>query len=228
MRASDFYKAVKPALDLVVRPLGFRSRDRFYYRIVNDVVQQFCLLYRNLDFTLRFDVASVYADNILAEGHDIYRLINGTNQWLGLRRVQKASGELVYEGPVAADPICPDLRLCADACTDAVKRYLLPFFDEAADSESAHRLLHQRVWDGRSSDDHTLCVGFLLGMGEWEQARDALKQYLDRPREEGMFWNELWKLYDALDSYDVSCILDYMEKKEVAAYAALHVKREVP
>ena len=80
MRASDFYKAVKPALDLVVRPLGFRSRDRFYYRIVNDVVQQFCLLYRNLDFTLRFDVASVYADNILAEGHDIYRLINGTNQ----------------------------------------------------------------------------------------------------------------------------------------------------
>ena len=65
-------------------------------------------------------------------------------------------------------------------------------------------------------------------MGEWEQARDALKQYLDRPREEGMFWNELWKLYDALDSYDVSCILDYMEKKEVAAYAALHVKREVP
>lgn len=228
MRASDFYKAVKSALDPMVKPLGFRSRDRFYYRIVNDVVQQFCLLYRNLDFTIRFDVVSVYEDGVLAEGHDIYRLINETNQWLGFRMVQKASGELAYEGPIAANPIRPDLRLCADACTNAVKQYLLPFFDEAVDSESAHRLLHQRVWYWRSTDDHTLCLGFLLGMGEWEQARDALKQYLDRPRGEGVFWNMLWRLYDALDSYDVSYILDYMEKKEAAAYSTLHLKRKVP
>lgn len=228
MRASDFYKAVRPALDQAVKPLGFHSRDRFCYRIVNDVVQQFCLLYRNLDFTIRFNVVSVYTDNILAEGHDIYRLIDGTNQWLGLRMVQKASGELAYEGPVAADPFHPDLRLCADSCTNAVKQYLLPFFDEATDSESAHRLLHQRVWDGRSSDDHTLCVGFLLGMGEWEQARDALKQDLDRPHGVAPVWNELWRLYDALDTYDIPYILDYMEKKEAATYTTLHLKRKVP
>ena len=41
MRASEFYKAAKTAIDPMVKPLGFRRRGRFYYRIVNDIVQQF-------------------------------------------------------------------------------------------------------------------------------------------------------------------------------------------
>ena len=102
MRASEFYKAAKAAIDPMVKPLGFRRCGRFYYRIVNDIVQQFCLFWLRFDFTVRFRVTSVYDSSAeLIEGDEIYQLINGTNEWLGLRMVETTPGVLAYEGPCA-------------------------------------------------------------------------------------------------------------------------------
>ena len=97
MRASEFYKAAKAAMDPLGKPLGFRRRGQFYDRIVNDVVQQFCPFWRHFNFTIRFRVTSVYDSSVeLVEGGEIYQLINGTNEWLGPRMVEKAPGVLAY------------------------------------------------------------------------------------------------------------------------------------
>lgn len=223
MQADGFYRGVKPALISVVKPLGFRSRGRSYYRVVNDVVQRFCLLYRNYDFTIRFHVASVYGDDCLAEGHDIHRLIDGTNKWLGIQLKEEAPGKLGYVGPCAADPVHPDLELCGKVCAEVVKGYLLPFFSEAVDAESAHRLLHERELE---REDHIFCYPFFLGTGEWERALSSLKEYLSMDHGPSNYWNELWKLHDALDALDVAAVLEYMGKKEAATYETLHWKRK--
>ena len=88
-----FYSIAKQAITPIVKPLEFRCRGRFYYRIIDNVVQQFCLLWLNHDFTIRFNISSVYADNDrLIEGNEVAKIINGSNNmWLGQRLVQ---GEL--------------------------------------------------------------------------------------------------------------------------------------
>lgn len=230
MRASEFYKAAKAAIDPVVKPLGFRRRGQFYYRIVNDVVQQFCPFWRHFNFTVRFRVTSVYDSSAeLVEGGEIYQLINGTNEWLGLRMVETAPGVLAYEGP-CADPFHIDLGQSAQICAGAVQDYLLPFFEAAVDSQSALRLLRERGLDMCPPDcpegaDSISSLGFLLGMGEWERAEKALKAFLDHPHADDSYWNMMWKLYDALEALDVPGVLAYMEEREAAAYAELKWKR---
>lgn len=230
MRASEFYKAAKAAIDPMVKPLGFRRRGRFYYRIVNDIVQQFCLFWLRFDFTVRFRVTSVYDSSAeLIEGDEIYQLINGTNEWLGLRMVETTPGVLAYEGP-CANPFHIDLGQCAQVCAGAVGNYLLPFFEGMTDAQSALRLLRERGLeicpvDWPEGVDSIRSLGFLLGMGEWERAEKTLKAFLDWPHADGSYWNMMWKLYDALEALDVSGVLSYMDEREAATYAELKWKR---
>ena len=99
--ANSFYQIVKQRINPIVKPFGFRIRDRFYHRIINNVVQQFCLLHLARDFTIRFHIFSVYDDNYRTmEGDEVHRLIDGTNDWLAFR-TYKFFGLDVHENPYA-------------------------------------------------------------------------------------------------------------------------------
>ena len=56
--ANPFYQVVNQRINPIIN--GSRIRDRFYHRIVNNVVKQFCLLHLEWDFTIHFSVSSVY------------------------------------------------------------------------------------------------------------------------------------------------------------------------
>lgn len=71
-----FYSAVIKQIEPQVAPLGFRHDRQYYYRIVQDVVQQFCPLWLHHDFTIRFTLRSLYQDNMRrAEGLDVMQLV---------------------------------------------------------------------------------------------------------------------------------------------------------
>lgn len=85
-----FYSAVRKQIEPQVAPLGFCLDRQYYYRIVQDVVQQFCPLWLHHDFTVRFTLRSLYQDNTRrAEGLDVMQLVDGSNRWLGSAILEK-------------------------------------------------------------------------------------------------------------------------------------------
>lgn len=109
-----FYSIAKQAITPIVKPLEFRCRGRFYYRIIDNVVQQFCLLWLNHDFTIRFNISSVYADNDrLIEGNEVAKIINGSNNmWLGQRLVQGELPQPIFFARDYCQPLPSLYRLC--------------------------------------------------------------------------------------------------------------------
>ena len=61
---NPIYAATHAQFVPLVQPLGFRCiGNRYYYRIVGDVVQQFCVLCLHRQCTIRFGMSSVYEKN---------------------------------------------------------------------------------------------------------------------------------------------------------------------
>lgn len=120
-----FYSTTKRALAPIVKPLGFRCKGRFYHRIIDNVVQQFCLLWLNHDFTIRFHISSVFGDNDKhIEGSEIAKLIDGSNNmWLGQRMVKsELQQQFSLQGPSAN--LFPNYNECANTCVDMLVNYL--------------------------------------------------------------------------------------------------------
>lgn len=229
--ANPFYQIVKQRINPIVKPFGFRIRDRFYHRIINNVVQQFCLLHLARDFTIRFHISSVYDDNYRTmEGDEVHRLIDGTNDWFGTRVVGKFYGLDVYENPYA-DMKPETLQKAADVCVDALEKYLLPWFSQATTSENALREaqssgLFYRLHDESASSEE---IGFLLDMGKYADIAEILKYYIQNSDKYNKSWwqetgPEYKKLYTAIIKDDQSYIHNYMEQKKAATYAELKWK----
>lgn len=218
-----FYSIAKQAITPIVKPLGFRCQGRFYYRIIDNVVQQFCLLWRNHDFTMRFNISSVYADNDrLIEGNEVTKIINGSNNmWLGQRLVQ---------GPTAS--LFPNYSDCANTCVDVLTSYLIPWFDRASNSASAYKMakdvnifitIHQEPDSYRG-------LGFLLDQKLWERSAILIKYYLDNSHLYNQKWwkpreQEYQRLYEALVNMDTAYLDQYMDGKKSETYRLFRYKQ---
>lgn len=224
-----FYSTAKRAIAPIVKPLGFRSQGRFYYRIIDNVVQQFCLLWRNHDFTVRFHISSVYAENDrYMEGNEVAKLIDGTNTWLGQRLVPEGQPQrFSLQGP--ASGLFPDSSGYANTCVDVLTEYLLPWFNAASDSASAYRMAKEAklfLTPHQEPDSHR-SLGFLLDQKQWEQSAILIKYYLDH----GHLYNQKWwtqrereyqPLYQALIHVDTAYLDQYMSAKKAETYRLFH------
>lgn len=213
-----FYSVAKQAITPIVKPLGFRCQGRFYYRIIDNVVQQFCLLWRNHDFTIRFNISSVYADNDrLIEGNEVAKIINGSNNmWLGQQLVQ---------GKGATTSPCPNYSDCVNTCVDALTNYLIPWFDRASNSASAYKMAKDSniFLTTHQEPDSYRSLGFLLDQKLWEQSATLIKYYLDNSYLYNQKWwipreQEYQQLYGALVNLDTVYLEQYMDGKKSATY----------
>ena len=220
-----FYPTAKRAIAPVVKPLGFRCQGRFYHRIVGNVVQQFCLLWRNHDFTIRFHISSVYAENDrYMEGNEAAKLIDGTNTWLGQRLVPEEQPQRFSLQDPASGPF-PDVSGCADTCVEVLTNYLLPWFQAACDSASAYRMAKEAklfLLPYQEPDSYR-SLGFLLDQRQWEQSAALLKFYLDHSQLYRQKWwiprePEYQRLYEALIQTDTAYLERYMRWKREATY----------
>lgn len=201
----------------LVEPLGFKQNGRFFYRITGDVTQQFCLVRFSLwSYTIRFRIGSVYDDAPCRkwEGEDICRIINGTNWFLSddmmASYLHQERGE-------------------AEVCAEALERYLLPWFESAADSGSAWRAAKEAglfLQVPGNPERMRYCydnLGFFLGMRDWDAAAELLDHYIACSDHYHQKW---WQprettcksLHTALLANDQSAVADYMAQKRAAAY----------
>ncbi|MDD7302733.1 MAG: hypothetical protein PUG87_12420 [Eubacteriales bacterium] len=222
---SPFYSAVKQNIEPIIKPLGFRSYRRYYYRIINDVVQQFFPLWLHHDFTIRFVLRSLYQDNErTAEGDEVMRLINGTNLWLGPTSTEIAPHHYVAnENFLTLTP--KTYQLSADICKEALTEYLLPWFEENTDSAKAYAACKtaKLYLSPQGCTEPLGGLGFLLGMGEWDRACAALYPYIEHtirfnPRWWSTVESEYTSLYRALIGKDAPYIRHYMEEKRQKNY----------
>ncbi|MFZ3131097.1 MAG: hypothetical protein WA125_08370 [Desulfosporosinus sp.] len=230
--ANPFYQIVKQRINPIVKPYGFRIRDRFYHRIINNVVQQFCLLHLARDFTIRFHISSVYDDNYRTmEGDEVHRLIDGTNDWFGTRVVGKLFGLDVLENPYA-DMKPETLQKAADICANALEKYLLPWFSQTTTSEdalNASRSSKLTDFYKRYDEPDDQEIGFLLDMDKYEAVAEILNYYIQNSDKYNKSWwqetgPEYKKLYTAIIKDDQSYIHNYMEQKKAATYTELKWK----
>ena len=219
---APFYSATKQAIAPIVKPMGFRCQGRFYYRIVGNVVQQFCLLRLNHNFTIRFHLSSVFDDNDKTiEGNEVTKLINGSNNmWLGQLM---ATSELQCESYV---------QECTNTCVDVLTNYLLPWFDGASNSASAYKMAKEAniYLTIHQEPDSYRCLGFLLDMERWDQSATLIKYYLDNSHLYNQNWwkpreQEFQQLYDALINGDTMHIKQYMDDKKAQTYHLFRYKQ---
>ena len=202
---NPFYPAAKAAIQPLAAEAGFRSRGRHFYRITNDVVQQFCLLSLRGNYTIRFHISSVYDENRYdAEGVEVCRLIDGTGFFLSNRPQL-----------LVPDPFDPDYRVsletCVEVCETALRAYLLPWFEQTADSERAFRQAQALgMLAPRGEPRARNCLGFLLALGRTEEAAALLRQ------EPACEYRELCR---AVTAQDGAFLRAYMEQKKAATYA---------
>lgn len=216
-----FYAAARQVVGPVVKPLGFRGRGRFYHRIVGTVVQQFCLLWLNHNFTIRFHISSVYGDNDrYIEGNEVTRLIPGSGDlWLGQRMVPCEPRQLTLQGPAAGLP--PRYQDCAAVCADVLTGCLLPWFEKASDPRSAYQMATEAklfLTPHQEPESHE-CLGFLLDMKQWETCAAILEFYLTHSHLYNPKWwsakaQEFQQLYDALVRMDTAYLDQYMAGKK--------------
>lgn len=209
----------------LVKPLGFKQDGRFFYRITGDVTQQFCLVrFSPRSYTIRFRVGSVYDDAPCRkwEGEDICRIINGTNWFL--------SDDMMA-------PYLHQERGTTEVCAEALERYLLPWFESAADSERAWRAAKEAglfLQVPGNPERMRYCydnLGFFLGMGDWDAAEELLGHYIAHSDHYNQTW---WKpradickvLHTALLANDQSAIADYMAQRRTASCREFRWKEE--
>ena len=222
---SPFYGVVKKRIEPIIKPLGFHSYRRYYYRIVNDVVQQFCPLWLYHDFTIRFLLRSLYQDNErIAEGEEVMWLINGTHRWLA-PTFTKVSPNLYVANEDFQTLTPKTYQISADICEKALKEHLLPWFEENTDSEKAYAACKtaQLFLPRKNVSDSIESLGFLLGMGEWDKALAVLHPYIERTISCNPHWwsimeSEYTSLYHALAEKDISYVRNYMEEKRQKNY----------
>ena len=210
----SFYRAAKRAIAPIVKPLGFRCEGRFYYRIVGNVVQQFCLLWLNNDFTIRFHISSVFDENDKTmEGEEVVKLINGSNN-MWFKDLMDTDGQNQF-----------GVQEYADKCVEVLTEYLLPWFDIASNSASAYKMVKQtNLYPTiHQEPDSYWCLGFLLDMEQWERSADVVKYYLDNSNLYNPKWwetreQEYRQLYDALVSGDSTYIEQYLDDKKARTH----------
>jgi len=224
MTAQAFYSFAGQQIKDIVSPYGFKKKGRFFYRITEDgVVQQFCLLWLYRDFTIRFEMASVYGEcDLKTEGAEISQLIDGSfNGWL--------TG---FPFESRFDPEDNPIDYAADVCVQAVKSTLLPFWEAHKDHRSAHAFVSRHsspvAWGGDKYDAREL--GFFLGMGDMTSAMDYLLYRIENADKYNKYWWNMVKekyhqLLDAICLEDQEAISQYMDEKKKATYAEYKWKK---
>ena len=212
MLASTFYPFAGKKMKEMVKPYGFKKNGRFFYRITEEgIIQQFCLLWLHNDFTVRFDLSSIYGYNSRdIEGSEIYELIDGSKRWLSW----------------SYSPCSQAPQQAADLCVQAVQDVLLPFFESHKDPLSVRDFLvahHPAILkDTHPYDLRELGLHWCLE--DWDSAKDFLSHYIENhDRYHPRWWCEVEQEYrqllQAICSDDHKYIAQYLEEKKAATYA---------
>ena len=213
-----FYYLACNEIAKIVKPLGFKRYNRFFYRITEDgVVQQFCLLCLRGVFTIRFTLNSVFCDNDKTkEGSEIYRIIDGTNKWIGENFDRSSiNGMTVYNSKSISYE--DGISICKDALIDV----LLPYFEKTKESKDAHyyMLENDSLVKSGTKDFDIREIGFCLMEENYDKAKEVLEYYIVNKNK----WNKKWwgekeaeyqELYDAIKSNDVNYIQRYKKDKK--------------
>ena len=218
---NPFYQITKKQIKPIVAPLGFRCRNRFFYRIINNVVQQFCLLWLQRNYTIRFHISNVYNDNengFLIEGDEIDRLIGNGQHWLGAQYYRRGN-ELVRD-PLYTDLTAETYQKGANDCNYALNKYLLPWFSRVSTCESAYNALKEfsyyHLKDKQPGGYEE--IGFLLEMGKYKKVSEILNYFIQNKNKFNTLWwqeksSEIQKLYAAIKDNDQVYISGYMDQK---------------
>lgn len=213
---SPFYKLAREKLMVLLKPLGFHVCGRFYYRIVGDVTQQFCLLWQYGDFTVQVSVSSVYAQNNRRnmEGFELAQLIDGSNRWFGSYYYTGADGIDHYE-PLFPDSSLKTLNTASVMCVHLIRTYLVPFFQAADRMDTAYRAAWQYHDIGPIVEEPCDMgnLGFLLGLGEWERAAAVLDFHLPFEKPFAAVWRDIG---DALRRRDIPAVQAYLAPRRDA------------
>jgi len=213
-----FYAFACKEIEKIVKPLGFKKYNRFFYRITDDgVVQQFCLLCLRGEFTIRFRLNSVFCDNDKTnEGAEIHQIIDGTNKWLGENVAMSIiNGMTVYHHKQVS------YEEAVGICKDALHKYLLPYFGKTQDIKNAHKFMLENdspVKVGTKSFDARE-IGFYLLEENYGKVKEVLEYYIENKDK----WNKRWwkeketeyrELYDAIKNNDINYIQKYKKEKK--------------
>ena len=222
-----FYSMVCKEIKRIVKPLGFEKYNRFFYRITDDgVVQQFCFLCLRGEFTIRFTLNSIFADNDKTkEGSEVHKIIDGTNKWIGEGFDMSAiNGMTVYNHKRIS------YEEATEKCKAVLNEVLIPYFEKAKDVKIAHELMlkNDSLIKAGANDFDCREIGFYLSEENYGMVKQVLEYYLDNKEK----WNKRWwkekeveyqKLCDAIKTNDVNYINEYKKDKKKKTYAEFGV-----
>ena len=226
-----FYTLACNDVEKIVKPLGFKRNNRFFYRITEDgVVQQFCLLCLRDSFTIRFTLNSVFGDNdITKEGSEVSSIIDGTNRWIGESfDMGNMNGMTVFYHKKLS------YKESVDICTEVLNDVLLPFFEKTRDIKNAHdnMLEYDSLVKNDTKDFDTREIGFCLQEGNYEKVKEILEFYIENKKEWNIKWwaekeSEFQELYNAIINNDTEYIQEYMKTKKKRTYSQLKIRDDV-
>ncbi len=222
-----FYAFTCKKIEKIVKPLGFKRYNRFFYRITDEgVVQQFCLLCLHGKFTIRFTLNSIFCDNDKTkEGSEIYQIIDGTNSWIGENfDMSVINGVTVYTYKQIS------YTYAVEMCKNILNEVLIPYFEKTKDIKNAHNFMleNDSLVKKGTKDFDTREIGFYLSEENYDKAKEVLEYEIENKDK----WNKRWweekeaeyqKLYDAIKNNDMNYIQEYKKDKKKKTYSEFRV-----
>ena len=205
-------------IEKIIKPLGFKRYNRFFYRITKDgVVQQFCLVCLRGKFTIRFTMNSIFCDNDKTkEGSEIYQIIDGTDKWIGENFDRSvANGMTVYSHTDIS------YKQAVVTCKDVLRDVLLPYFEKTKALKDAHyyMLENDSLVESDTKEFDLREIGFYLAEENHDKVKEVLEYYIENKSK----WNKKWwkekeaeyqELKSAIENNDMNYVERYKEDKK--------------
>lgn len=145
---------------------GFKTYKSNHYRIIGDVFQSFNLhqSVSGTDCTVEFGIIPLSVEySIDKSSCNPYHLKNfeGIYEWFNYDRNSITT-----------------MNLCVDNIIEYMKKYLMPVFEKAVDSESAYLTImeYDKVFKGNSYERFCMCLNF----GDYENAKKHLQEVIEQ------------------------------------------------
>lgn len=158
---SLFYTESKRIIKPRVEQYGFKTYGRFFYRVVGDILQEFCILGLNRECTIRFFVKPLCGVE--------YRDIEGNFElsYLYGKRV-----EWIYYDPRDIESI----RNAAEILANGIEKYLIPWFLKTETVESAYEESCNLALEIACSTVWVDSRDYFLKFGRYEEVAKSLEK----------------------------------------------------
>ena len=225
--SSEFLRLYKANCKALLAPLGFKQKNTFFYRVINDVFQYVNIQrYRDgTTFSVTFDATPFcrgIETNLIAIGaHGFFRL------------------EDIAPLPNYWDKSPENIQRCATRVRELFQEHIIPFFERAIDTQtvlSELNLHEKRYWKGIVSPATVSWkVDMCIKLGDYASAIRGLRWLINNAYRHNTYDNPIinqwiskyYEMIEWLQAQDEERISSYVEEQERKSRIALGLEEDV-